>query len=875
MNHNIENPGEDLDRVLAQAIDEIRNTPVTPEDLEQASANVRFRLQEEYYKVVSHPSAMEMDRIRSCADFRALIPAYLTSSLTPSRRLLFEDHMRECVGCRKALEAARRGSSTASTPRVTAGSRRTVRLAKWIAPIAAALFVAVALQTPTVRDWLWPIDVHAVVQMVDGSLFSVAGHDVRGVKSGERIARGQSVRTGAGSGAMLELADGTRVEMAARSELSLVRARDGVKVRLARGNVIVTAAKQHGHLYVETADCTVAVLGTVFSVSSGLKGSRVAVIEGEVQVEQENGIESSLLPGQQVYTNPAMGAISIDEEIGWSRNAEELLKELVAFGQDFASRTERESMRHTSNLVPLAPADTLVFASLPNVSQSFRDSYALFRQRIGENAALADWWQQADSSRNGMNLDEIVNRLSDVGAYLGSEVVLAFPKEMKGRAPLLLSEASRPEALSAALEADIRRLAETGGTESGIRLARSAAELSAMSGPGLVIYVGDGLLIASDATQVQRTAAVRRGTLSSSFSGTPLYRRLEQAYNEGVGWLLAMDLQQLVEPGDENIRQLGFENVQQLVLEQKTGIGSAASQMTLGFNQERRGLPAWLGAPAPMGALDFVSPDAYGFSAWIAKDPELILDDILGLAQQSGDDAAEHLRVLQESFKIDLRRDLAEPLGNEALVAIDGPILPTPSWKVVVEVNDAPRLENTIQWAVTNLNREAEARQLPTWNLESETVEGKTYHALTSKDAPLQIHYTSWMGYMIFTPSRALLAEAIRLHDSGNSIGRSAAFRAMMPPDGRDTASAIMYQNLEAMSQSAASVAADVVNGDVREGLRQATLFQSALPRMVFVYGEQDRILGSAKGSFGIRIASMLGVSHMLEASGMGGLWQH
>ena len=110
--------------------------------------------------------------------------------------------------------------------------------------------------------------------------------------------------------------------------------------------------------------------------------------------------------------------------------------------------------------------------------------------------------------------------------------------------------------------------------------------------------------------------------------------------------------------------------------------------------------------------------------------------------------------------------------ATEVLVALDGPLLPTPSWKIVFEVNDAPKLENTIQLAVTNLNRELEVRQLPTWSLESETVDGKTYYALTSAGAPVEIHYTSWMGYMIFAPSRALVAEAIRIHDSGSSINR-------------------------------------------------------------------------------------------------------
>src|SRR4030095_6026873 len=258
-----------------------------------------------------------------------------------------------------------------------------------------------------------------------------------------------------------------------------------------------------------------------------------------------------------------------------------------------------------------------------------------------------------------MNLDELANRISEVGAYLGSEVILAFPKETVGESPLLLAEVSRPESLVSALQGDLRRMAEIDPQATPVRLAQTEQELASMSGPGLLIFVDQGLMMISDVAQVQRTAAIRRGTVTNTFSGTPLYRRLEQAYNEGVGWLLAVDLQQTLVPGGEKGRQAGFENVQQLVLEQKTGIGSAASQVALGFTQERRGLPAWLGAPAPMGALDFVSSDAYVSSAWITKDPELILDDVMSIAQ-GDNELAEHLRALEESHRLDLRRDLAE-----------------------------------------------------------------------------------------------------------------------------------------------------------------------------------------------------------------------
>ena len=860
MKPNEQNPG----KILDQAIQDIRNAAIPSSEMEQASANVRHRLQEELNKVIPYP-VMDGDRIESCDDFRALIPAYLTSSLTPSRKLLFEDHIRECVGCRKALETARRGSVNTDTSRSVRRSRP--MHFKWIAPVAAALVIALALQTVTVRDWIWPIDVHAMVQMVDGGLFTFAGQNTRPMKVGERIERDQAVRTGAASGAMIELADGTRIEMAPQSQLSLTRARDGVKVQLARGNVIVSAAKQHGHLYVQTGDCMVAVVGTMFSVSAGVKGSRVAVIEGEVEVTSETGEEESLLPGEQTYTNPAMGPVSIDEQIGWSRNAEEMLKELQNFGKDFASRTERQTMRYTSNLIPLVPADTLVLASLPNAAQSFKDSYLLFRQRVAENATLSTWWQGTERQAPAIGPDEMINRISEVGAYIGTEVVLAFQKDMdNGELPLVLAEVTRPEPLVSALEGDLSRLTEAG--ETAFRLARNEAELNAMSGSGLVIYVDDGLMVASDAANIKRTAAIRKGTITNTFSSTPLYARLQQAYSEGVGWLLAVDLQQTLTPDNQDVRQLGFGNVQQLVLEQKTGEGSAASQVALNFSNERSGLAAWLGSPAPMGALDFVSADAYGFSAWVTKDPELIFDDILGLTASDGP-VADSLREFQDSHNIDLRRDLFEPLGNEALVAIDGPLLPKPSWKVIVEVHDSGRLENTIQWAVTNINREAEARQLPTWSLSSETVDGKTFHALTSAGSPIEVHFTSWMGYMIFSSSRALLQDAIRIHDSGTSIRHSAAFRAEMPPDGRDTASAIMYQNLEAMAQSVPSVATDI-SKDVREALRSATLVQQSLPKIVFVYGEPNRILGSAKGSYGLRIASMFGLHHLLGSAGLG-----
>jgi uncharacterized protein (TIGR03435 family) len=157
-----------------------------------------------------------------------------------------------------------------------------------------------------------------------GSLYQAIGADARALEDGAEVAGGETVRA-AKDGAVLRLADGSGIEMRSKAELKLERAEDGVRIHLRAGSVIVNAAKQRlgRHLYVQTKDVTISVVGTVFLVNAEEAGSRVAVIEGEVRVRQD-GIETKLLPGQQltVTTNAAMPSPSIAEEVRWSGQAE-------------------------------------------------------------------------------------------------------------------------------------------------------------------------------------------------------------------------------------------------------------------------------------------------------------------------------------------------------------------------------------------------------------------------------------------------------------------------------------------------------------------------------------------------------------------------
>jgi uncharacterized protein (TIGR03435 family) len=165
----------------------------------------------------------------------------------------------------------------------------------------AVLVVAVAIGTAI----LWRPADNALVRIVEGE-----------------VRLGDTIRSnGGGAGAILVLADGSRLEMRSHTELSVEPAADGIRIRLTSGGIIVNAAKQRtGHLYVQTKDMTVSVVGTVFVVSADDEGSRVAVIEGVVRVQQ-GGTEQMLGPGDLVATSPALDVPLVRETIAWSRNA--------------------------------------------------------------------------------------------------------------------------------------------------------------------------------------------------------------------------------------------------------------------------------------------------------------------------------------------------------------------------------------------------------------------------------------------------------------------------------------------------------------------------------------------------------------------------
>jgi FecR-like protein len=798
-------------------------------------------------------------KIRGCADVQALFAAHRRVQLPPARALLVEDHLHECASCRIlfAERPARRLAVLPWRAAETAPTRKP-RSARRYA-IAAAVVLATGLSAWGARRAFFavPGGSRASVQSVSGSLYRLAPEQA--LAPGDVIGEREAVRTARGSRALLRLSDGSTVEMGERAEMSVaVRGRD-TTLQLARGSIIVEAAKRRtGHLYVASADCTVAVTGTVFSVNRGLKGSRVSVLEGQVRVAQD-GSETVLAPGQQWATSDAVGQVPLQDEIAWSGDVDRhlaLLAELKVLREKWAT-VPVPGVRYESRLLPLVPREAVVFASVPNYGAALADAHRIFEERLQQSEVLREWWAKSEVERDGPSLADVVDKVRGFSEYLGEEVVLALVQDADGGVtPMMLAAAVRP-GLKEFLEHEIPQ-----GHQKDLRV---------LLQPGVVVV-----------TAGSRPPVTARA--GAGLDGTPFGERIGEAYASGAGILFAADLERITASGpprrageavrqQEFMRRAGFDTLRYLVFESREIGGQSQTQAVLAFKDAPRGIPSWLAAPAPMGALDFVSPHAQVAAAFVFKTPSLIFDDLLAIATTGGPRPRRELAQLESELNLRFRDDLAGTLGGELALALDGALLPTPAWKLVVEVYDPARLQASLGRLVQRANDEALRAGRPGLRLEAEDAAGDTYYALRGDGLPFELHYAFEGGYMVAAPSRALVMQAIRTRQSGETLGRSASFRALFPPDRDAHVSGLVYQNLGRMVGSLLQApGAETLTPEQRRAVEDLT--HDARPTLLCAYGEEGGIRVAGLGSVLDLNAADLALPLLLERALPAGLRQ-
>jgi len=209
----------------------------------------------------------------------------------------------------------------------------------------------------------------------------------------------------------------------------------------------------------------------------------------------------------------------------------------------------------------------------------------------------------------------------------------------------------------------------------------------------------------------------------------------------------------------------------------------------------------------------------------------------------------------------DLRTDLAASLGGEFALALDGPLMPVPSWKLVAEVYDPPRLQSVFTRLVAYANRQAAKPGGHTIHMAQETVDGRTYYTIDSPAlGPLAAaHYTFADGYMIAAPSRALVKRALDLKANGTSITRSEKFMALTPRDHYANFSAVLYQNLGTSLAPLAGMLSGMAGAHRPGQPNPADRLANLKPTLIAAYGAPDRITVASNGDvMGARLESLL-----------------
>ncbi len=838
----------DVDELLDRAASQIEHAQADDETVQRAAARVWERLSGDTAEAAAH--AAEVEQIRGCDDYQALLPAYLAGALPEARKLLLEDHTRECVPCRRALKQAREGKTVErSAAKPAAAPASGFGWQRWA--MAAALLLGVFGAQYLVREMLPYGGRSAVVQNIDGDLFRVATTSHVPIAVGDTIEEGDVVRTGRAGSAVVRLDDGSLVEIRQRSELSIDESRSGTTIELDRGSVIVEAAKQRDrHLYVSTDDCLVAVTGTIFTVNTGTKGSRVSVIEGEVKVNH-SGDESVLRPGDQVVTHVSLGALPVADEIGWSRSVDHYLDVLSQYAdlkRDLRRQVPRPGLRTASRLLDLAPQNTVLYAAVPNLSETVSETHRVIRQHMEQNPELGEWWRSHGAHQLGPQVDEIVGKFAELGEYLGEELVVSGqttgPEQFEG--PLVLADIVDAAGIRDMIERELEGALLEGDVEGHVIFVDDPANPPA--GEGIFLWLSDNLLVGSPkAHQITAVAAILEGG-SNPFTETDFYASIAELYAEGVGILVAADLEGLMASAvtgeraeeAEKLDSLGFLSARHLMLEQKRVGQTAQHRAVLTFNEARQGLASWLAPPAPMGSLEFISPDAKVLAAFVFEDPVKMIDDVLAMTD---DKDLSELRLFEERHGFSLRDDVAGALGGELAFAIDGPLLPEPAWKLVVEVYDPARLQYSIEQGLAELNTQLAQEGGAALELTEEESGGRTYYSLVTEH--VDIHYIYAEGYLIAGPNRAHLDRAMRFKSSGYSIADEARFTSLLPQDGRNNFSALIYQDLGSLVQA---LAERMAQGELTEEQRQRIegLKAGAKPSLGYAYGEPERIIIAA-----------------------------
>jgi len=760
---------------LEEALKAMKSESVPSEQLAEA----RTRVWQKIGPQSMGPHALGGKSMAVCSEFQLQFQDYADGRLDSNRRLLFEDHLSRCPHCRSQLAEQKGEQRHDHMP-----ERRTSSWPRWgtWAAAAALVLAMVYLGRAQIYMMFTSGDPRATVASVSGELHLLP----EGVLTAESvIGEGETVRTGPGSRAVLQLSDGSLVEVNERSELSLQTSWSGRVVRLKRGDIIIQAAKQRrGYLRVQTRDSLASVKGTVFAVSAGLSGSVISVVEGSVAVAQ-TGTDVVLSPGEQAASNPALVS-SAQEAVSWSPDADdyiEILASLANIEKELADAPS-PAMRTQSRLLPLMPANTIVYGAIPNLDGTIDQALLLVEQQSADNPVFGQMWYSSD----GQNLRQLIGRIQSVTGQLGDEIVFGLSSDTAGESdevPMILAEIQPGK--KAELETALNMLA------------------SQTDQSPTYFQLTDTLMIVSGTQNHLQYLADNLGQGVE----TPFAAAIAEHYQRGAGWLLGMDMESILSRSD--IPKNDFVNAQQvkhIFLERRDEQGIEENEIVITFKGPRMGMASFLADSGSGAAAEYISSDAIAAMYMSTREPHHMFTELLELLTPSMPTAIDNLALVEAMLGVSFADELAASIGTESAFALESfSATGGPAWILAVLVNNPPAFEGFIGKLADTINGYlALAGRTEQIAILEEVVDGRTWITLNVTEMPIAITWTYDQGYLVAASDRGAALRALANRNGGSSLVWSPLFQQQLSAPAGLHPSGFAWLNTKGALQSLAAL---------------------------------------------------------------------
>jgi hypothetical protein len=514
------------------------------------------------------------------------------------------------------------------------------------------------------------------------------------------------------------------------------------------------------------------------------------------------------------------------EAVAWSADAQKyftLLAELAALEVKVAALPS-PALRTDPQLLQYLPANTIIYGAIPNLGGTVQQTMQLIDARAAESPVLKEWW----TSPSMTEMKEHLVQLQAVSPLIGEEMVVAMAGAPPfNHSPLLVMgvKAGQRAALTAKLDQIFAGIGEK---------------------PAYVLN-DQYLMMAGKANQLAEAQSA-----AAKLAGTSFGAEIKARYGKGAGWLLGVNIEQVVllnatnAPSQAALLATGANRMKHLFLEQKSAGSASENSALLTFNGQREGLASWLASPAATSAGEYISSEALVASAFTTRNPRQLFDSLMDTLSKLAPEGINHLREFEQKTGVNFANDIVSALGTDYAYAVETPTLPIPGWIAAAEVYRPASLDEALRRFVEAFNREENTQKLV---LGTETASGRTWTTLsgTGVSSAVTLQMTYDRGYLLLGTDRATLVRAIATRNGGYPLVRSAKFRNQLPNGFGVHQSAFFWVNTsDSVRQMASVLGAN--SGQI------GALLQSREPLLILVNGETERIGAASRN----RITALL-----------------